>query len=126
MQSDISSINDLDGKRVGSLDGSTAALFLEQRKIRVITFANLNTMLVSFEAGELDAVFFDGPILSYYAATQGAGKARMIPRVFKPENYGIALPSGSALREPLNQSLLRLREDGRYDTLRTKWFGLGN
>ena len=46
-----------------------------------------------------------------------------MPRVFKPENYGIALPEGSPLREDINRALLALRESGRYDALRIKYFG---
>lgn len=126
LQSSVESINDLDGRRVGTIAGSTAAQFLDQREIASISYDGLNMMLQDFEDSTLDAVFFDGPILSYYAATRGNGLARMVPRVFKPENYGMALPTGSPLREQINQGLLRLREDGRYSALRAKWFGTGN
>ena len=126
LQSSVESINDLDGKRVGTLAGSTAEQFLDQREIATITFEDLNPMLRQFEDTTLDAVFFDGPILSYYTTTRGSGTARMVSRVFKPENYGMALPTGSPLREQINQGLLRLREDGRYGALRAKWFGAGN
>lgn len=126
LQSSVESLNDLDGRRVGTLAGSTAEKFLDQREIATITYDTLDSMLVEFENSSLDAVFFDGPILSYYAKTRGNGIARMVPRVFKPENYGMALPTGSPLQEQINQGLLRLREDGRYSTLRAKWFGTGN
>jgi len=43
--------------------------------------------------------------------------------VFQPENYGIAFPSGSELREDLDQVLLTMREDGSYAELQQKWFG---
>lgn len=35
----------------------------------------------------------------------------------------MAFPTGSELREDVDQSMLRLREDGRYDELLIKWFG---
>lgn len=126
LQSSVSRINDLDGRRVGTLDGSTAAEFLDQREIPYIAYTDVEQAFTAFEADALDAIFFDGPILSYYVKTRGAGKARMVPRIFKPENYGMALPTGSPLREPINQALLRIREDGRYDRLRSKWFGTRN
>ncbi len=126
LQSSISSINDLEGRRVGTLNNSTAAQYLDQRDIPYITYLDVEKAFTAFEANTLDAIFFDGPILSYYVKTRGAGKARMVPRVFKPENYGLALPTGSPLREPINQALLRIREDGRYDRLRSKWFGSTN
>ncbi|MDA8747652.1 transporter substrate-binding domain-containing protein [Litoreibacter sp.] len=126
LQSSVSSINDLEGRRVGTLQGSTAARYLDQREVNYITYSDVESAFAAFEANTLDAIFFDGPILSYYAKTRGTGKARIVPRVFKPENYGMALPTGSALREPINQALLTIREDGRYDRLRAKWFGARN
>ena len=80
-------------------------------------------LLAAFEAEELDAVIFDGPLLAYYVATTGAAHGKLIARVFRPENYGIALPSGSDLREPINVALLRLRESGAYDDIARRWFG---
>ena len=47
----------------------------------------------------------------------------MLERVYRPENYGMAFPTGSNLRENVDQAMLRLREDGRYDELLIKWFG---
>ena len=80
-------------------------------------------MLLAFEAGELDAVVFDAPILSYYVNTEGAGKGTLVGPVFLRENYGFALQSGSELREPINRTLLRFAEDGTYRALLLKWFG---
>lgn len=123
IEGSISSVNDLYGKRVGTTAGSTAAAFLDRRDIRFEGFDGLDPLLRAFEQGDLEAVVFDAPILSYYVNTTGNGTAQLIGRVFLPENYGIALPSGSRLAEPLNQSLLALRESGEYDAIRRRWFG---
>lgn len=123
IEGSISSVNDLYGKRVGTTRGSTAAAFLDRRDIRYLAFDGLEGLFGAFERDELDAVVFDAPILSYYVNQVGRGSAQLIGQVFLPENYGIALPSGSPLAEPLNQSLLGLRESGEYDTIRRRWFG---
>jgi len=125
IQSNVSKLSDLDNRNVGTIGGATAATFLDLRGVSYQSFDNLETLLNAFEAGELDAVVFDGPILAYYAETSGAGKARLVGQVFKRENYGMALPTGSALREDINQSLLKLREDGTYERLIVRWFGSG-
>jgi hypothetical protein len=39
---------------------------------------------------------------------------------FLQENHGIALPTGSQLRKPLNSALLRLKSAGRYETIYKK------
>lgn len=119
----IQSINDLDGRRVATTTGSTADTYLENREISHGTYKDLDELLRAFENGELDAVVFDGPILAHYVAKQGQGKARLIERVFRPEDYGIALAAGSPLREPINRSLLSLRESGDYNDIKERWFG---
>lgn len=123
LKSEISSLSDLEGRRVGTIEGSTASTFLQNREVNFIGHGSLEEMYAAFEDGNLDAVLFDQPILAYYVATRGQSKAQLVDRIFKPENYSIALPTDSRLRERLNQTLLRLREDGAYDSLRTKWFG---
>lgn len=123
IQSNIESISDLEGRRVGTISGSTSASFMDQRGIAPIGYDNLEELFGGFEAGDLDAVVFDGPILAYYVRNKGQGKAELLERIYRPENYGMAFPTGSNLREDVDQAMLRLREDGRYDELLIKWFG---
>lgn len=123
IQGSVNSINDLYGKRIGTTSGSTAAAYLERRELRYQDYPDLTQLTQAFEAGELDAVVFDAPILAHYVNAEGAGIGQLIGPVFLRENYGIALATGSALAEPLNRSLLRLREDGTLDALKQKWFG---
>lgn len=123
LQDSVDSINDLDGRDVGSVAGSTSAQFLNTRDIQFRDFTTPHEMLAAFQAGDIDSAVFDGPILAYFATTDGRNESRLIERVYRPENYGIALPSGSPLREDINQSLLKLREDGTYDALLEHWFG---
>ncbi|MEM8848533.1 MAG: transporter substrate-binding domain-containing protein [Pseudomonadota bacterium] len=121
---DVERLTDLDGRRVGTTIGSTTSALLNSRGVSHRTFADLDGLLGAFEAGELDAVAFDGPILAYYVQTDGQGRARLIDRVFQREYYAVALPTGSDLREPINRVLLRLEEDGTYADLQRRWFGL--
>ncbi len=119
----ISGLNDLAGKRVGTTRGSTASSFLTSREIAHVELDDLETLLSTFESGDLDAVAFDGPILAYYVKTRGQGLAELLPQTFKRENYGIALPTGSPIMEEINRALLKLRESGTYDEIRQRWFG---
>lgn len=121
--SSVNSVNDLYGKRVGTITGSTAAGFLENRSMRFQGYDGLEAVLENFEAGMLDAVVFDAPILAYYVNTSGRGIAQLSGSVFLPENYGIALPSNSPLSEDINLALLAIREDGTYNRLYYRWFG---
>jgi len=123
IQNSVNSVSDLHGKSVGTTAGSTASAYLDNREVRHRGYDDLETLLAGFESGKLDAVVFDAPVLSYYANTTGQGKAELVGPIFLRENYGIILPPESPLAEPINQSLLRLREDGTYDEIYRKWFG---
>ncbi len=122
----VNSINDLYGKQVGTISDSTAASFLNRREIEFSGYPGLEELLNAFTTEELDAVVFDAPILSYFASHEGRKIASMTGGVFMRENYGIAFPTGSPLVEDVNQALLSLREDGTYDEIYRKWFGVRN
>ncbi len=122
LTSSIATIGDLDRRRVGTVDGSTAALFLDTREVRHTAYADFSDMIEAFEAGEVEALVFDGPLLKYYLLRNPGSDAYLLERVFRSEDYGIALPTDSPLREPINQALLKLRERGAYDALVDSWF----
>ncbi|TDE37113.1 transporter substrate-binding domain-containing protein [Antarcticimicrobium sediminis] len=120
----VNSVNDLYGRRVATIQGSTAAGFLDRREVGYDAFDGLDPMLRAFEDGRADVVVFDAPILSHYANHAGRDVARLAGPIFLRENYGIAFPTGSRLVEDVNQALLALREDGTYDRIYRKWFGV--
>ena len=120
----VNSVNDLYRQRVATIEGSTAAQYLNRRDIVYRGYSGLDSMIADFEAGKIEAVVFDAPVLSYYATHKGRDIAQMAGPVFRRENYGIIFPTGSPLVEDVNLALLELRENGEYDELYTKWFGM--
>ncbi len=123
LQSNVQTIDDLQARIVGTVAGSTSDTFLKSHDIQFQGFGDPSSMLRAFERDEINAVVFDGPILAYYLQTDGAGLARLIDKVYRPENYGILLPTGSELKEDVDLALLQFREDGTYDTILARWFG---
>ncbi|MGB7318615.1 MAG: transporter substrate-binding domain-containing protein [Planktotalea sp.] len=123
LQSNVQTISDLQSRIVGTVAGSTSDDFLSKHGIQFQGFGDPAAMLRAFERDEINTVVFDGPILAYYQQNEGAGLARLIEKVYRPENYGILMPSGSALKEDIDLTLLQFREDGTYDAILTRWFG---
>jgi polar amino acid transport system substrate-binding protein len=126
LKGDINGPEDLPGRKVGTTKGSTAATFLSGINAVPVEFSRIEDAFSALEAKNIDAVVFDAPVLLYYAANKGAGKVRIAGSMLKKENYGIMFPQGSDLRKPVNEALLKLRENGTYDTLYNKWFSAGS
>ncbi|MEN0060834.1 MAG: transporter substrate-binding domain-containing protein [Myxococcota bacterium] len=123
LQSNISGVNDLYGKRVGTTAGSTAAEFLDQRSVGRIEYPDTDALFQALTDKDLDAVVHDAPILDYFAATKGRKQVRVVGEMLKPEKYAIAFPENSPLVEPVNRALLKLREDGTIAQIHARWFG---
>ncbi len=123
LRGDINGPEDLPGKRVASIQGSTSAEYLRQRNVDVTEFAKVEEAYHALEQNQVDAVVYDTPVLLYYAAHEGKGKVQTAGPIFRKENYGIVFPSNSPNRKPVNEVLLKLKENGAYDQLYKKWFG---
>lgn len=121
----INGPEDLAGKRVAATRGSTAANVARDLKGQVIEFAQIEEAYRALEKKTVDAVVFDSPILLYHAANEGKGRVATVGTPFRKEDYGILFPRGRTLRYEVNVVLLKMREDGSYQRIHDKWFGVG-
>jgi polar amino acid transport system substrate-binding protein len=126
LQGDVSGPGDLPGKRVGTTTGSTSFKYLIDRSVVPLEYGKIEDAIRELEQGRLDAVVFDAPVLLYHASKEGSGKVKVVGPIFRRENYGILFPRNSALRKRVNAALLKMREDGSYETLYERWFSQGN
>jgi polar amino acid transport system substrate-binding protein len=122
LKGDINGPDDLIGRKVGTIVGSTSVTFLKNLMVTPTEFQKINEAFAALGAKQVDAIVYDSPVLLYYAATTGRSKVRIVGPLLKKENYGVLFPRGSILRKPVNEALLKLRENGTYDTLYNKWF----
>ena len=123
LRGDIKGPDDLPGKPVASVKGSTSVEYLKSRHIDVTAFEKIEEAYQALQSGQVNAVVYDAPVLRYYASHEGKGKVQVVGSIFRKENYGIAFPSNSRYRKPVNEALLKLKENGTYDQLYNKWFG---
>ena len=119
----INGPEDLPGKSIATVRGSTAAQYLDAQQIGYVPVEKIDDAYDLLAKGNAQAVVYDAPVLLYHAATKGRGQVQMVGAIFKEETYGIALPTGSPLRKPINEALLKLKQDGTYEELYNKWFG---
>ncbi len=124
LTSDINSYRDLVGKKVGVSKGSAMARFLDNKNISYLAFEDFPQALAAVEAGKIDATIGDAPVMQYYVKNEGRGKVQLAGPVFQADKFGIALPTGSSLTERINTSLLEIKEDGTFERLKVKYFGV--
>jgi polar amino acid transport system substrate-binding protein len=122
LQGDIRSIDDLPGKVVATTAGSTAATYLREHRISVLEVPKIEQAYNALQTKKADAVVFDAPVLLFYVANEGKGKAQIVGSILREESYGIILPNNSPYRKQINQALLNLKENGTYQSLYDKWF----
>jgi len=124
---DIKGPEDLPGKAVATIGGSTSETWLNKlggtRRVEVKVFPDIPACLAALRSGEVKAVVYDAPILKYYANKSGNSDVSLVPGLFERNNYGFGLQQDSPLREQMNQVLLNLSETGVSATLDEHWFG---
>lgn len=123
LKGDINGPNDLPGRSVATVQGSTAEAWLKEKGAKVKPFADVAACLAALKEGMAQAVVYDAPILRYEIAKSEHDDLRMVGPVFERQNYAFALQQDSPLREQLNQALLQLGEEGAGSSLREKYFG---
>ncbi len=118
----ISGIDDLAGRPVATVANTTASRDLDARGIRYVAVDKIEDAYPMLWDKRVEAIVYDAPVLLYHAATVGSGREQVVGAIFKPESYGIALPTGSANREAINDALLTLQSDGTYQRLYERYF----
>lgn len=98
--------SDLSDVRVGAIEESASAAELAERRVTGRGFSTLEAGLEALAADEIDAFVHDRPLLRYLVLNSYQGMVKVLPDPIGRQDYGIALPEGSGLRERINRTLL--------------------
>ncbi|TGO05892.1 glutamate ABC transporter substrate-binding protein [Serinibacter arcticus] len=116
---DITGPEDLNGKNLCSVTGSTSAqkvkdtLASEVQLLEQPGYADCVTVL---ESGQVDAVTTDDIILAGLAATPAnSGKFKVVGNPFSEENYGVGIPQDSDRCEDINTAITKMIDDGAWE-----------
>lgn len=124
LQNDISGMDDLRGKKVGTVASTTSEQFLIEQGINPVLAADLDEALDDITSGKVDAVVFDAPVVAYALATTHKGAdLQLIDAVIGADPYGIALPEDGPMNEEINSAVIAIGRDGTLDELLATWFG---
>lgn len=127
--SNVSTLQDLDGLKIGVQSATTGAFVVEE------AFGNTYQGLKAYDdtpsavddllIGRLDAVVADDAVLTKYLETiNNSSEFKLVTdNSFEDEYYGIMVKKGNKeLLDKLNKGLKAIKENGTYDQIYNKYF----
>ena len=111
----IAGPDDLDGKKVCSVTGSTSILTVEEKYgAKPVPFDTYSDCVTQLQNGSVDAVTTDGAILLGYAA-QDPDNLKVVGDSFSTELYGVGYKKGDkAMCEYVTETLQTAMDDGAW------------
>jgi polar amino acid transport system substrate-binding protein len=120
--SDITSIEDLQGKKAGVQQATTGEAYATDNGVEPVQFEDAGLMTQGIQSGQVDAVIAN--ISTIYAATEADDSLTLVEEYDTGEVIGAAVKMGNtALLEQFETTMTDLRETGEYDDLVDQWFG---
>ena len=116
----IETLDDVRGLDVGTLSSSATEDFLSRERIAYRSYDDINEALSELAADNLDAVIHDDAILRYLTQQQDA-ELRILPELYDEQEYAIALPSNSPIRERLNRELIALLKSDEWSGILARY-----
>ncbi|MEX0955931.1 MAG: transporter substrate-binding domain-containing protein [Rhizobiaceae bacterium] len=121
--SEINSVADLPGKRVGVLGESLAQDFVEEEALERRAYGTLDAIVEGLLRGDIDAIIGDAPVLEYYEHTHPEHPLKVTGAIFEPDKYGFGFALDSQLARDVTLELLRAHESDMVQELDEKYFG---
>jgi putative glutamine transport system substrate-binding protein len=125
VNSTIASVNDLAGKTVGTVSGSTSEknirAFAPEAKVEL--FSKYGEAVQAMDAGRVDAVTTDDIILIGFA-TDAPDRFKVVGGQFTQEPYAAGVKKGNTeLLNEVNGAIRELVSSGQYTQIYQKWIG---
>lgn len=119
---------DLKGYKIAVKIGTSGDAYIRELpyadEIQIDTYDSNNDAYMAVINGNADATINDDSTLKYYITSQ-PDTLKIVGELLTGDDYGIAVPSGETeMLDAVNDALLTLVEDGTYDALYEKWFGV--
>ena len=122
--SSITSLADLAGKKIGVQAATTGEIYAtdKAKDSELVQFEDLALLQTAVQTGQVDAAINDNGVLFDFAKKNK--DVKVAAEFDTGEQYGLGVKkANSTLLEAANKTLTRIKSDGTYDAIYTKWFG---
>lgn len=123
LQTGIETLDDLRGERVGVIESSSGAAFLDDEKIDYRRYASAAELVDALAEGRVSAVVHDAPFLRYELKQRDLPHIRILAQTLDSQNYAFGLPSGSPLTESINRALLQTIHSDDWSGMLSTYLG---
>ncbi len=116
-------LEDFSGTTVAAFTGTTHDQILLDRVdgVEFQYFDDLSSQLLALQAGTVDAVINDLPVVNLAAARQP--DLAVFSEIVAEDSYGLGLQKDSPLTDPISAIIERFQADGTLDALEKEWMG---
>lgn len=111
LRSDVRSLRDLPGLRVGVVDGSGVQEYLDALKVDAAPYADVEAGVQDLVRGKLDAFVEEWPVLRWLQHATFADRIAVVAQPLSRGYVGFALPLDSPRRRQIDVALLRVLDD---------------
>lgn len=125
--SDIASMEDLDGKTTANTLGSSYAALAESYGATNTSVDDFNQTIQLLEAGRIDATLNDEVVFYDYMNAHPDAALKIAAENSEPTHVAFPLRKGAetaALRDAMNEAIDAMRADGTLANLSTEFFGI--
>lgn len=125
----IKSIGDLKGKKVGvqlgSIQQKIAQQINQKTPITIDSLDKVNILVEELKSKRIDAMVIEDAVAAKYLQANSNFTAFKVPGQ-KSAGSAIAFPKNSPLTKQFNDELKKMKQDGKLDELVKKWFNVSN
>lgn len=123
LESEIRGLEDLRDIRVVAVEKTTSESYLETQHVAFRPFPSAEAALKAVASGKADAAVYDAPILRYLVNQRYLHELHVLPKKLDRQDYAIALPPDSDLRERINLVLLQRITDPSWEDMLYRYLG---
>ena len=118
----IHGVTDLVGQPVAVIRGTLSERSAQRYGLIAVPFDNLDAAAHALVDRSVSALVFDTFALRYFDRKHPDLPVGEVGPIFEKGSVGLAMPMGSPLRQSINQSLVRMKEDGVFQNMDNKYF----